>query len=300
MAAAVKQPPQPRLGVRIGKLVMRALDAFLARQSLVATTPFLERSAFPWVAALEAQSADIRAELNQVMQRPQDIPAFHEMSPDQVRISRGDNWKTFVLRVFGHRIEENCRLCPHTAEALDALPGLQNAWFSILAPGYHIPPHRGPTKAVVRCHLGLLIPKRAQDCWLRVSDQRRHWRNGECLLFDDTYEHEVRNDSDEARVVLFLDVDRPLNRCGTLCRQLALALVRTSAYVKRPLANLERWNRRLGARATKTAAAPAAPSPSAAPVVPTAQAAPKTPASSAQAEIHPSAETVRLSAKHRH
>ena len=229
----------------LGKLAMRTLDAFLVRHSKVAATPFLDHAAFPWVTGLEAQAAAIRAELNQVMQRPQDIPTFHEMSPDQARISTGDNWRTFVFSVFGQRIQENCERCPHTAKTLDQVPGLQNAWFSILAPGYHIPPHRGPTKAVVRCHLGLVIPAQAERCWIRVGDKTRHWENGRCLLFDDTFEHEVHNDTAEARVVLFIDVDRPLDSTGERCRRVALALLRASSYVKRPLANLERWNRRL-------------------------------------------------------
>ena len=223
---------------------MRTLDAFLARHSTIPNIPFLDQAAFPWVPALEAQTEPIRAELNQVMQRPADIPTFHEMSPDQARISTGDNWRTFVFQVFGQRIEDNCRRCPNTAKALDAVPNLQNAWFSILAPGYHIPPHRGPTKAVVRCHLGLAIPAAPEQCWIRVGQQTRHWRQGRCLLFDDTYEHEVRNNSEEARVVLFLDVDRPLTPIGNRCRRAALALLRASSYVKKPLANLERWNRR--------------------------------------------------------
>ena len=237
--------PLERKNRRIGKLVMRTLDAFLARHSTIPNTPFLHQAAFPWVPALEAQTEPIRAELNQVAQRPADIPTFHEMSPDQARISTDDNWRTFVFRLFGRRIEDNCRRCPSTAKALDGVPGLQNAWFSILAPGYHIPPHRGPTKAVVRCHLGLAIPAQPEQCWIRVGEQTRHWRQGSCLLFDDTYEHEVRNDTAEARVVLFIDVDRPLDAIGERCRRMVLALLRASSYVKRPLANLERWNRRL-------------------------------------------------------
>ena len=244
-AAEAEHAPKPRLAIRFGKLVMRTLDAFLARHSRIATTPFIDRSAFAWVHTLEAEADAIRAELKGVMRRPEDIPTFHAMSPDQARISKGDNWKTFVMRAFGHRIDDNCAACPNTAALLDGLPGLQNAWFSILAPGYHIPPHRGPTKALVRCHLGLLIPAKAESCWIRVGDQVRHWEDGRCLLFDDTFEHEVRNDTDESRVVLFLDVERPLDRAGTSCLRLVLALFRATAYVKRPLANIKRWNQGL-------------------------------------------------------
>ena len=243
------RPPPPRFGVRLGKLVLRAVDRFLARHSTVPTTPFLPAQAFPQAAVLEANWKTIRDELNGVLQHPEDIPTFHEMSPDQARISRGDNWRTYAFYVFGARIDENCRPCPRTAKLLDTMPNLRNAWFSILAPGYHIPPHRGPTKALVRCHLGLLIPSEAERCRIRVGDEVRHWQSGRCLCFDDTYEHEVRNDTPEARVVLFLDLDRPLDRLAGPCRDLLLALMRSSAYVKRPLANLRRWNERIGTHA---------------------------------------------------
>ena len=238
--------PEPRLGVRLGKVFLRATDRFLARHSLVPTTPFLPARGFPQVRTLEAGWQAIRDELDRVLERPEDIPTFHEMSPDQARISYGDNWKTFVFYVFGERIEENCSACPHTAEILGSLPALQNAWFSILAPGYHIPPHRGPTKAVVRCHLGLRIPKEAERCWIRVGDETRHWEAGKCLCFDDTFEHEVQNATQQARVVLFVDLDRPLDRLAGPCRDALLSLLRASAYVRRPLANLQRWNRRVG------------------------------------------------------
>ena len=236
---------KPRLGVRLGKVFLRTADRFLARHSRVPTTPFLPADNFPQVRSLEANWRAIREDLDQVLQHPDAIPAFHEMSPDQVRISFGDNWKTYVFYVFGERIEENCRACARTAEVLDSLPNLQNAWFSILAPGYHIPPHRGPTKAVVRCHLGLRIPARAESCWIRVGDEIGHWRAGRCLLFDDTFEHEVRNATDEPRVVLFLDLDRPLNGIAGLCRDALITLLRASAYVQRPLANLKHWNERV-------------------------------------------------------
>ena len=241
-APAPLPPPPPRLGVYLGKVVMRAADRFLARHSRVPTTPFLANDLFPQTRILEDNWQAIRDDLELVLRRPEDIPAFHEMSPDQVRISQGDNWKTYVFYVFGQRIGENCQACPATAALLDSLPNLQNAWFSILAPRYRIPPHRGPTKAVVRCHLGLRVPAQAQDCWIRVGGERRHWQAGRCLCFDDTYEHEVGNDTDELRVVLFVDLDRPLDRFADPCRQALLALLRASKYVRRPLANLQRWN----------------------------------------------------------
>ena len=233
-----------RIVHRTGKRFLRAIGDFQARHSLVSSDPVLPNDQFPWVSRLESAWREIRAELDVVLEHPQDIPSFHQLSPDQARISSGDNWKTFALYVLGDRIEENCAQCPFTARLLGELPGLQNAWFSILAPRYHIPPHRGPTRALIRCHLGLRVPQAAERCWIRVDQQRCHWAEGKCLVFDDTYEHEVLNDTDERRVVLFLDFDRPMDAVGRLFNRAVLKLIRSSHYFKDPMRNLALWNKR--------------------------------------------------------
>ena len=232
-----------KLVVKFGKYLLRGLGVFQARHSLIATTPFLDNSTFDWVGGFEEQWRKIRSELDHVLEHPEDIPAFHQLSPDQKRISKGDNWKTFPFWVFGKRLDDNCGVCPQTAALLDDLPGLQNAWFSILAPRYHIPPHKGPTKAVVRVHLGLRVPEDHEQCWIRVDDERYAWQEGKVVLFDDTYEHEVQNHTDELRAVLFIDVLRPMDKLGNWVNSLLLALVRSSTYVQAPLKNLRDWNR---------------------------------------------------------
>ncbi len=231
-----------RLVIRSGKHALRKVGEFQGRHSRVGTGPVLDNAEFPWVGDLERDWQRIRSELDAVLAHPEDIPAFHQLSPDQQRISKGDNWKTYAFYVYGHRVEDNCAACPFTAALLDRLPGLQNAWFSILAPHYHIPPHRGPTRAVIRCHLPLIVPRERERCWLRVDDRICHWEEGKCLVFDDTYEHEVKNDTDEVRVVLFLDFDRPMDLPGRVLNRLLVAAIRASAYVKDPLANLASWN----------------------------------------------------------
>ncbi|MEX2479237.1 MAG: aspartyl/asparaginyl beta-hydroxylase domain-containing protein [Gammaproteobacteria bacterium] len=235
---------------RAGKRFLRRLTEFQARHSSIPTTPFLPNSTFDWVPRLEAAWPGIRAEFDQVWTHPEDIPAFHQISPDQARISKGDQWKTYALFIFGQPVEPNCSACPQTAAALAALPGLLNAWFSILSPGYHIPAHRGPTRALVRCHLGLRVPAARERCWIRVDKEIYHWREGACVLFDDTYEHEVANDTTEHRAVLFIDIDRPMDRTGRWVNAGILRLMKASHYVKDPLHNLAEWNRRLARRRT--------------------------------------------------
>lgn len=119
----------------------------------------------------------------------------------------GAGWTVFGFYAFGRRLEENLALCPETARLLAAVPDLTTAGFSRLAPNTHIRPHVGYTDAVLRCHLGLVVP--ADGCALRVGDETRRWEEGRCLVFDDTVEHEAWNRSSFDRIVLLLDFLRP-------------------------------------------------------------------------------------------
>lgn len=227
-----------------GKRLIRALGDYMGRQSLVGDVPVFDAARFPWVAGLESNWAAIRAELDSVLTVRELVPSFHEISPDQKRISKGDNWKTFILYGFGFKSENNCLTCPETVRVLETIDGLQTAWFSILAPGYHIPAHRGVTKGVIRCHLGLKVPERSEDCVMRVDQERCQWQEGKCLVFDDTYEHEIWNNTDEERVVLLLDVDRPMRLPGRLLNKALVSGMRWTAYFQDARKNLVAWDQR--------------------------------------------------------
>ncbi len=225
-----------------GKNLLRYCGEFQGKHSQLPCTPFLENSHFECAKNLEQNWDKINKEFKQVWEHPDQIPSFHEISPDQKRISKGKKWKTFALFIFANEVTENCKLCPDTTKILKSIDGLQNAWFSILAPGYKIPPHRGPTRALIRCHLGLLIPEDKYSCWIRVDKQKKYWEAGTCMFFDDTFEHEVENNTSEYRAVLFIDLDRPMDRIGRIFNKSLLAIVQSSHYVKDPLRNLKKWN----------------------------------------------------------
>lgn len=245
---ARKRSPLHQLVHVGGKNLLRSLWAFQGKHSKIPVSPFLFAEDFPQLATLEANWREIRRELDEVLKRPDDIPAFHDLSPDQSRISKGRQWTTFAFLMLGQRIDYNRERCPHTAAVLDSLSGLQNAWFSILAPGTKIPPHRGPTRALVRCHLALEVPKDRERCWIRVDDQRYSWTEGKAVLFDDTYEHEVHNDTPDRRVVLFLDFDRPMDAVGAAANRALLGLIKLSPYFKAPIKNIALWKKPIGER----------------------------------------------------
>ncbi|MEO0949158.1 MAG: aspartyl/asparaginyl beta-hydroxylase domain-containing protein, partial [Cyanobacteria bacterium J06641_5] len=197
--------------VSYGKKAIQAFEAGVARASLVPDLAFLESDTFAWIAALEANHQTIRQELDRVMAIPERLPNFQDISVEQYNITQDNRWKTFFLYAYGIKAEANCDRCPETTRLLEQIPGMKTAFFSILLPGKHIPEHRGPYKGVLRYHLGLRIPEPADRCGIRVGGEVRHWQEGKSLLFDDTFPHSAWNDTDDIRVVLFLDIVRPLS-----------------------------------------------------------------------------------------
>jgi len=125
------------------------------------------------------------------------------------------------------------------------VPRLQSAWFSILAPRYHIPEHRGVTKSLLRVHLGLKIPDQRDKCVMRVADHLVGWEPGKCLVFDDFYHHEVWNDTDQERVVLIFDFERPMRWLGRTVNVLLMWGIKQTAYFKDAQRNLRTWDERL-------------------------------------------------------
>jgi aspartyl/asparaginyl beta-hydroxylase (cupin superfamily) len=175
-----------------------------------AKVTFFEPESYPWVADVESEWKTIRQELDAVMVRRDEIPNFQDLSEKQKPLTEGEQWKTFFLYGYGLKAEQNCERCPETVRILKRIPDMKTAMFSILAPKKHIPEHRGMWKGMLRYHLGLIIPGAPGSCRIRVGQEVRNWEEGKSLVFDDSHMHEAWNDSDSYRVVLFVDVLRPL------------------------------------------------------------------------------------------
>lgn len=244
-----------RLVKKFGKRVARAMSDFLGRQSLVPDTPVFDPALFGFTGRLEANWQAISEEAAGLLQHRDSIPSFDQVSPDQKRISKGGGWRTFFLFGFGERLEKNCGKAPATAALLEQIPGLQTAWFSILAPGYRIPAHRGVTKGILTCHLGLIIPADRERCRLRVEDQTLIWQAGKTLVFCDGYDHEVWNDTDEERTVLLIQFDRPMRLLGRLASKTFIGLLKLTAFYKEPRKNMAGFEDRFEAATRRANAA---------------------------------------------
>jgi beta-hydroxylase len=158
-----------------------------------------------------------------------------------MNLSRGDGWKSYFFCLLGNRIDTSYKRCPETGKLLDSIPGLSLAYFSVLAPGMHIKAHRGSYKGVLRCHLGLIVPEPRTDVRMRVGSEMIHWEEGKCVVFDDTHKHEVWNDTDGIRVVLLLDVLRPLPKWLTTVNMTVLRLAGYLPEVQRVLQAQRDW-----------------------------------------------------------
>jgi ornithine lipid ester-linked acyl 2-hydroxylase len=227
--------------------VIQKIESLVPQYSKVGESIFFSKEQFPWVDLLEANWKVIREELDEVMEYADALPNFQDISPRQSRIANDNLWKTFFFCAFGFKSKKNCDRCPETAKLLEKIPGLKVAFFSILAPGKHIPEHRGKHKGLIRYHLGLKVPEPKESCRIRIADQIAYWEEGKSLLFDDTYYHEVWNDTNDYRVVLFLDIARPLRFPLSLVNWLACTVISLSPIVQVARGNHEDWEKQFEA-----------------------------------------------------
>ena len=225
--------------------VLQVFERAIVRFSIYGDKTFFDNEDFPWTKDLEANWRLIRAELDEVLKERELLPHFYEISRDQYILSGDDLWKTYFLYGFGYKSEVNCAKCPETTRLMEQIPGMMTAMFSILAPGKHIPAHRGPYKGVLRCHLGLQVPEPQEKIRIRVGNDFRHWEEGRCMVFDDTFEHEVWHEGDSERVVLFIDFVRPFRQPVETINRAMIKIIQWSPFVQNGVKNQRAWERRV-------------------------------------------------------
>jgi beta-hydroxylase len=225
----------------LGGKVLWNIEKVMEKYSKVPTTPFLDPSRFAWTKHLEDNWQVMRAELDEILKNKEAIPNFQDISEDQKSITKDNNWKTYFFYGFGYKAEQNCARCPETTKLIESVPGMTTAFFSILEPGKHIPRHRGVYKGFLRYHLGLLVPEPKKRCRIRVDNIYSHWEEGRSMMFDDTYDHEVWNDTEGIRVVLFMDVIRPMRFPASAINSGIINLIKHTGYIQDAKNNQEAW-----------------------------------------------------------
>jgi aspartyl/asparaginyl beta-hydroxylase (cupin superfamily) len=234
--------------IAVGERVLAPIERFIGRRSLVGDATFFAPEDFAWIERVEQNWEVVRDELLGVLEDREALPNFQDISKDQIEITDDDRWKTYFLYGYGFQADLGVQTCPRTAALMREIPGMTTAMFSILSPRKHILDHRGPYKGVLRYHLGLIVPDNAEACRIRVGDDFRHWQEGGSMVFDDTFNHEVWNDTDETRVVLFVDVLRPLPEPEATINRWIVKAIGYSPFVLDAKRNQQAWERRYRAR----------------------------------------------------
>lgn len=183
------------------------------------SVPYLDPYQVPWASQLAKAFPLIRNEAIELFTSGEPIASFYDFqSGDRVEeylggASANPTWNAFFFYRHGNRYDRNHERCPGTSEILESfdlfrIPGQSpEICFSFLAPQTTIQPHHGVSNTRLVMHLPLLVPR---DCALNLVGVGEHrWREGELLLFDDTYLHEAWNRSDEMRIVLLMDCWNP-------------------------------------------------------------------------------------------
>jgi aspartate beta-hydroxylase len=169
----------------------------------LSSQPWYDPQDFPLASYLESHYEAIRDEILAL-----EPSRFHRESE---RIKRSGEWDVAFLYERGRRRHEVCDACPVTTRGIESYPAMRTVagliYVSRMRAGTHIRAHRGPTNLRLRCHLGIKVPD--GDCAIRVGDEARHWREGRCLVFDDFFEHEAWNHTDQDRIVLIVDIWHP-------------------------------------------------------------------------------------------
>lgn len=214
-------------------LGLKTINLIVPRRfSLVETTPFIDPTQFEWHEHVASEMSKVQAELKTLLSAPETIPNHQDIIETIASISNDDKWLSYFFYIYGQRFDKQCNECPDTARLLEFIPGMKTAFFSILSPGKKIPPHRGPYQGVIRYHLPLLVPRHG-ECGIRVGNETASFHEGVALMFDDTYEHEVWNNTEETRVVLFLDITRPMKFPFNIFNSAMITLMGWSPVVRR-------------------------------------------------------------------
>lgn len=184
-------------------------NALMYLFSRVPSKPYLDRSHFPELDLLRDNWETIRDE------------ALHLFDEGYIRAAEKNNdagfgsffkkgWKRFYLKWYDKPLPSAALLCPKTVALVSSIPNVKGAMFALLPGGSQLNPHRDPFAGSLRYHLGLSTPN-SDACRIYVDGQVYAWRDGQDVMFDETYVHWVHNDTPQTRIILFCDIERPLH-----------------------------------------------------------------------------------------
>ena len=202
--------------------------------SAVPNRPYVDVARFPALQALTDNWRTIRREALQLFDegRIRAAATYNDLGFNSFFRT---GWKRFYVKWYDEPLPSAKALCPKTVELVQSVPGVNAAMFALLPPGSRLGAHRDPFAGSLRYHLGLVTPN-ADSCRIVVDGEPYPWRDGEAVMFDETFIHTAENHSDVTRIILFCDVERPLtNRIVQAVNHLVeVTLIRASQTENAP------------------------------------------------------------------
>lgn len=189
-------------------VLISPINALMYLFSRAPATPYLDTREFKELELLQRNWEVIRKEALKLNEEGQ-IKAAATYNDIGFNSFFRTGWKRFYLKWYGQDLASAQALCPKTVELLRQIPSVKAAMFASLPPGSRLQRHRDPYAGSLRYHLGLTTPN-SPGCFIEVDGQRYHWKDGEAVMFDETYIHYAENSTDQQRVILFCDVERPV------------------------------------------------------------------------------------------
>jgi aspartyl/asparaginyl beta-hydroxylase (cupin superfamily) len=232
------------------------VSSILRRWAVFDDRPVYDTSSMEWCKRMRSSYQTIADEYSAYVASGYYIPANKEVDPlPQPLISMKCHWRVAILRLFYHDTPVINHF-PRTAHLIKSIMNDFNIdapfiMISILEPGAGLAPHVGYYKGVLRYHLGLSIPLTSSSlheidslplCHMKVDNHTHVWSNGGDILFDDCYVHEVRNRTNQPRIILLMDIPRPFHRQGwaSLLNRIVLRLARVNDGAKTFYNNINR------------------------------------------------------------
>jgi aspartyl/asparaginyl beta-hydroxylase (cupin superfamily) len=191
---------------------------------------------FPQYKMVEENIHLLQSDLDGLLVMQKHIPRLHQLDDRNNKISfdKGPGWRTCYIKAFNGWFPGNCVRCPETVRLFSKMDNVVTVMFSIMEAGNKIPPHTGKFKGVLRYQLPLMVPS-SGNCTITVGGITKPYQKGHSILFDDTIEHSVINDSPQLRVILFLDIEKKTNFLVRAVDRLFMKLVVISPKFKRSL-----------------------------------------------------------------
>lgn len=198
--------------------------------SAIKNTPYIDSEQFSELSVLKDSWQTIRDEALS-LHKDEAIKASDDLDDLGFNSFFKTGWKRFYLKWYGNDLPSAQQHCPRTCELLNSIRSVKGAMFASLPPGAKLVTHRDPYAGSLRYHLGLVTPN-DNDCYINVDGINYSWRDGEAVMFDETYLHYAENKTNHDRIVLFLDIKRPVrfflvDQFNTLFSRIVLAATAT-------------------------------------------------------------------------